>query len=228
MTIRDAKGEIIDKIPIQKILVSVSDKSGLETLIPGLLAINPTIEVMSTGGTYKTLKEIMSKQPENLMEVSEYTGFPEMEGGLVKTLHPKIHAGILGERNNPAHQDYLAGMHGDYIDMVIVNLYPFQQTIAKPDTTFEKARGNIDIGGPTMMRAAAKNFLSCASVCDPKDYEMILGSAQENQGSTTFDQRAMLAAKVFKMTSEYDTAIAQWAAKQTVEQVRAPYTFAQR
>ena len=130
-------------------------------------------------------------------------------------------------------------MKGDYIDMVIVNLYPFQNTIKKieageinPQTQkpydFESARGNIDIGGPTMLRAAAKNFLSCASVCDPTDYAMILKSAQENQGSTTFDQRAMLAAKVFIKTAAYDTAIAHWAAIQSVEQVRAPYTFAQR
>jgi phosphoribosylaminoimidazolecarboxamide formyltransferase/IMP cyclohydrolase len=146
------------------------------------------------------------------MEVAEYTGFPEMQRGLVKTLHPKIHAGILGERNNPEHQRYLAEeMNGGvYIDMVVVNLYPFEETIAKPDSTFETARGNIDIGGPTMIRGAAKNFPSCAVVCEPGDYEKVMREIEENNGCTTFEQRLGLAQKVFDATARYDRFIAEF------------------
>jgi phosphoribosylaminoimidazolecarboxamide formyltransferase / IMP cyclohydrolase len=254
--IRDAKGEIMENIPVKNVLISVFDKSGLEEFVEELAITCPGVNFISTGGTYKKLKEA---QTPNLIEASEFTEFPEMDGGLVKTLHPKIHGGILGERTNPKHQEYLAnlsktiqfldsdvkrlfdakvgeeykvkvveGIKGVYIDMAVVNLYPFQQVISQPDTTFEKARGNIDIGGPTMLRAAAKNFLSCASVCDPKDYELILKQLRENEGSTTFDQRAALAPKVFKMTFEYDKAIYDWSIKQSREDARKPYTFSQR
>jgi phosphoribosylaminoimidazolecarboxamide formyltransferase/IMP cyclohydrolase len=237
--IRDVKGEIMDRIPVHKLIVSVSDKSGLEELIPGMLDINPRIEVISTGGTYDTLKGIMTKYPDQLTKVEDYTKSPEMEGGLVKTLNPKIHGGILGERNNTKHQEYLASMDGDYIDMVIVNLYPFQDMIKKIEAgetdkktgepyNFESARGNIDIGGPTMIRAAAKNFLGCAAVCDPNDYKSILKHVQKNKGSTTFEKRAALAAKVFKITSQYDTAISEWAEKQEISDARKPYQFSIR
>lgn len=210
MTIRDLKGSVENKIPVQNVIVSVFDKTGLDDFIPGLVDINPRIMFISTGGTYKKLAEILGNCAENnLMEVSEYTGFPEMEGGLVKTLHPKLHAGILGERNNPEHQKYLKEdlNNAVYIDMVVVNLYPFEKVISQPNVTFEKARGNIDIGGPAMLRAAAKNFLSCAAVCDPRDYDNVLKVVKNNDSCTTLIQRLSLARNVFELTSEYDTAI---------------------
>lgn len=222
MTIRDAKGEMIDKIPVKTVLISVFDKTGLEDFVEELVISSPGVKFLSTGGTYKKLKEMMSF---NLVEVAEYTGFPEMEGGLVKTLHPKIHAGILGERNNPAHQEYLKKMNGEYIDMVVVNLYPFEKVISEPDTTFEKSRSHIDIGGPAMLRAAAKNFMSCAAVCDPNDYNTILRHIRKNDGCTTFEQRATLGSKVFGRTGQYDRAIAEWAAKQEIGDIKNNYNF---
>ncbi len=231
MTIRDMKGEVQDLIRVENVIVSVFDKTGLDEFVPGLLKMNPDVRFLSTGGTYKKMKEILGNSYDyNLMEVAEYTKFPEMEGGLVKTLHPKIHAGLLGERNNQEHQRYLKEElnGGVYIDMVLVNLYPFQQVINSPDVNFEKARGNIDIGGPTMIRAAAKNFPSSAVVCDPKDYPEVLQHMVSNNGSTSFDQRLRLAKKVFESTAKYDRAIADYFAEQVdtkSEEVRRLYKF---
>jgi len=221
MTIRDMKGKVEDKIPVRNVIISCFDKKGLESFIPDLVDItNSNVMFMSTGGTYKKIKEMLGNDAEKyLMEVSEYTEFPEMEGGLVKTLHPKIHAGILGERNNPEHQKYLKETlnNGVYIDLVVVNLYPFKDVISKPDATFEEARGNIDIGGPTMLRAAAKNFPSCAVVSSPYDYDSVLYVIKENNGCTTFEQRLNLAAKVFRETSAYDSAIESYFTKNLME-----------
>jgi len=231
MTIQNLKGKTEDKIPIKNVIVSVFDKNGLEELIVGLTEINPDIRFMSTGGTYKRIKDILGNSAENnLIEIADYTECPEMEGGLVKTLHPKIHAGILGERNNPEHQRYLAeDLNGAvYIDMVVVNLYPFNEVIANPDTTFEEARSNIDIGGPTMIRAAAKNFPGCAVVCDTKDYTKLLKGIKENSGYTTFDQRLNLAKKVFALTSKYDNAIVRYMVTkidESPEKIRKCYEF---
>ncbi len=216
MAIRDVKGEIDDRIPVRRVLLSVFDKSGLDQLVIGLVQQNPGILLLSTGGTYKTIGDVLGEKAiPNLREVAQYTGFPEMEGGLVKTLHPKIHAGLLGERHNPEHQKYLHetltssdAIPADYIDMVVVNLYPFEQVVSKPGTTFEQARGNIDIGGPTMVRAAAKNFMSCAVVVDPNDYPDILSHIKKNNGCTTFNMRIGLMQKAFNTTAEYERQIA--------------------
>ena len=215
MAIRNVKGEVTDLIRVKNVLVSVYDKTGLESLIPGLIDLNPKVAFISTGGTYSKVKEILgSSHSQNLMEVAEYTGFPEMEGGLVKTLHPKIHAGILGERNNPEHQRYLEQELGNgvFIDMVVANLYPFQDVI-NSGVDFEKARGNIDIGGPTMIRGAAKNFLSCAVVCDPVEYKYVLNHIAAANGTTSFSYRFHLAQKAFKKTAEYDKAISDHLSK---------------
>lgn len=220
MTIRDLKGKVNDRIPVKNVLVSVFDKSGLEKLVQGLMDLNPDVRFMSTGGTYGKIKDILGDSYEdNLIEIAEYTGFPEMEGGLVKTLHPKIHAGLLGERNNPEHQKYLREElnGGVFIDMVAVNLYPFDKVTANPDTTFEQARGNIDIGGPTMIRAAAKNFPSCAVICDPAHYDAVLKSIEENKGCTTFKERLNLAMKVFDETAKYDRSIQQYFGSKILE-----------
>ncbi len=210
MSIRDLKGTVEDKIPIKHVIVSVSDKNGLEEFIPGLIEVSPDVRFISTGGTYGRLMEILGNPSKSrLISVEDYTGVPEMQGGLVKTLHPKVHAGILGERNNETHQNQLV-MNFDgavYIDMVVVNLYPFEDIISQEGVTFEQARGNIDIGGPTMLRGAAKNYPSCAAVCDPSDYTGLLSKIKENDGCTTFTQRLNLAKKVFAVTEKYEKAI---------------------
>lgn len=242
MTIRDLKGFVEDKILVNNVLISVSDKKGLEEFIPALIQLNPNIQFLSTGGTYNTIKKYLGDNSENnLLQVSEYTGFPEMEGGLVKTLHPKIHAGILGERNNPEHQTYLnETLHnGVYIDLVVVSLYPFEEIVKKIEReeidnqtgkpyNFESGRGNIDIGGPTMIRGAAKNFPSCAVICDPADYNMILTNMTENNGAIDFNQRLKLAPKVFETMGKYDTAIGAYFRQQidtNPEGIKALYQF---
>lgn len=230
MTIRDLKGKVNDRIPVKNVLISVFDKCGLERLTLGLIDVNPNVRFISTGGTYEKLTEILGQfYGDNIIKIADYTGFPEMEGGLVKTLHPKIHAGLLGERNNPEHHKYLVKElnGGVFIDMAVVNLYPFSQVISKEDTTFEQARGNIDIGGPTMIRAAAKNFPSCAVACAPSQYENIMEVIRNNKGSTTFDLRLQLAREAFKTTAGYENSIVGYLSKPTVtpEKVRAEYNF---
>ena len=232
MSIRDLKGKINDRIPVENVLVSVFDKSGMENLVPELISINPNVRFMSTGGTYERIKDILgNSHGDHLIEIAEYTGFPEMEGGLVKTLHPKIHAGLLGERNNPEHQRYLREElnGGVFIDMAVVNLYPFSQVVSKEGTTFEQARGNIDIGGPTMIRAAAKNFPSCAVACAPSQYEKIMEVIRNNEGSTTFDLRLQLAIEAFGTTAAYENSIIGYLSEPSVtpERVRAEYKFSE-
>lgn len=230
MSIRDLKGTVKDLIPVRNVLVSVFDKYGLDTFVPGLIEACPDVRFISTGGTYKRLSEMFAQsgQKERLIEVAQFTGFPEMEGGLVKTLHPKIHAGLLGERNNPAHQQYLESMDGTYIDMVAVNLYPFRKVISDLAIPFEKARGNIDIGGPAMIRAGAKNFSSCAVVSDPDDYAMVLQEVRKNKGCTTFNTRFSLAKKVFATTADYDASISHFLSMITPKDARKCYQFEEK
>ncbi|MEJ2040750.1 MAG: hypothetical protein P8X55_17735, partial [Desulfosarcinaceae bacterium] len=162
---------IDDAVKVNHVLISVSDKTGLETFVPRLREINPAVRIFSTGGTYGRIAEILgSAAGDNLTQVSDYTGQPETQGGLVKTLDFKIYLGLLTETYNPSHQADLQRTRAVPIDMVVVNLYPFQATVAQAGVTVEKARGNIDIGGPCMIRAAAKNFIRVASVVDPGDY----------------------------------------------------------
>ena len=222
MAIREVKGEVLDLIPVQTVLVSVFDKTGLENLIPGLLSMNPMLKILSTGGTYTKLRSMLGIS-RNLEEVSVYTGTPEMEGGLVKTLDPKIHAGILGERTNPAHIEYLNRIGASFIDMVVVNLYPFESVIAKDGVTFEQARGNIDIGGPTMLRGAAKNFLGCAPVCDPSDYDSLLRKVNSYVGGTILAMRFDLAKKAFEQTERYERTIDRFMLKQDWNTVKGQY-----
>ncbi len=145
-------------VKIKHVLASVSDKTGLDVLVPGLVEANPEVMIYSTGGTYKAIKEILGeKAATNLTAVSAYTGQPEMQGGLVKTLDFKIYLGLLSETYNEAHQQDLKRTDGVALDMVVVNLYPFTETVAREGVTPEEARTNIDIGGPCMVRASAKN-----------------------------------------------------------------------
>ena len=198
-------------VKIRNVLISTADKSGLEVLVRGLLEINPEIMIYSTGGTYGRIKEILGEAYErNLTAVSSYTGQPEMQGGLVKTLDFKIYLGLLSETYNEAHKSDLERTSAVEFDMVVVNLYPFSETIKRPGVSLEDARANIDIGGPCMLRASAKNYLRVASVCSPSDYEAILGHLKENGGKISFDFRFALAGKTFTHTAEYDGEISRF------------------
>ncbi len=212
------------QVRIQTVLVSVSDKSGLESFIPALVDINPQVVILSTGGTYSKIKEILGDRAENCLKtVSEYTGQPETQGGLVKTLDFKIYLGLLTETYNDAHQADLKRTGARAIDMVVVNLYPFSQTIARAGATVEDARGNIDIGGPTMIRAAAKNFIRVASVVNPDSYPRILETLRSQNGCLALEDRFDLAAAAFEHTAAYDTHIAGYLAAQSTKTVQACY-----
>jgi len=203
--------KIDDRVPVRHVLMSVSDKGGLEGFVSKLTTINPDVKIFSTGGTFGRIRDILGESADRyLTQVSDYTGQPETQGGLVKTLDFKIYLGLLTETYNDAHQADLKRTASVTIDMVVVNLYPFQQTVAKPDVTVEMARGNIDIGGPCMIRAAAKNFIRVASVVDPSDYAMILAELEKNHGATTLELRFQLAQKAFAHTADYDGAIADF------------------
>ena len=216
--------KIDDKVKINTILVSVSDKSGLATFIPGLVELNPGVLILSTGGTYGKIKEILGEKANTcLKQVSDYTGQPETQGGLVKTLDFKIYLGLLTETYNDAHQEDLKRTTARAIDMVVVNLYPFSETIAKEGVTCEDARGNIDIGGPTMIRASAKNFIRVTSVVDPLTYPLILEKLKANDGSLTLEDRFKLAQKAFEHTAVYDRTIADYLASKSINEVKSCY-----
>lgn len=218
--------KIDDFIKVRHVLVSVFDKNGLEMFIPELLKINPGIKIFSTGGTYNKIKEIIGTDAEScLTQVSDYTGQPETQGGLVKTLDFKIYLGLLTETYNDAHQEDLQRTGSVPIDMVVCNLYPFEETISKPGITVEQARGNIDIGGPCMIRASAKNYLRVASVVNPSDYASILSEMKANNGSISLKLRYDLAQKAFDHTAVYDRTIAEYLASHTFEDVENCYRF---
>src|SRR5437870_5008756 len=186
---------------IRRALLSVSDKKHLVPFAETLSAAG--IELISTGGTAKALRG----HGLPVTDLSSYTGFPEMLDGRVKTLHPKIHGGLLYLRNHPEHEAAVASHGIQPIDLVVVNLYPFEQTVAKANVTVEEAIENIDIGGPAMLRSAAKNHASVTVVTDPRDYDEVAAQIRAN-GNTTLALRQKLAARVYARTSEYDAAIA--------------------
>ncbi len=188
-------------------LISVSDKTGIIELAKELVSLG--VEIISTGGTYGKLKEAGVPA----IEISELTGFPECLDGRVKTLHPTVHAGLLAMRSNPSHMKQLADLNIDTIDFVFVNLYPFKATILKENVERHEAVENIDIGGPTMLRSAAKNYQDVAVVVDPRDYEKVLKEVKEN-GKVSLDTKFYLMQKVFMHTSSYDTMIADYLKKQ--------------
>ena len=192
---------------IQRALISVSDKTGLAGFASELHRLG--IEIISTGGTARSLKE--AGVP--VIEIGEFTGFPEMLDGRVKTLHPKVHGGLLYIRGNAEHEKQAAAHGIKPIDLVVVNLYPFEKTVAKPDVTLHDAIENIDIGGPSMLRSAAKNHASVTVVVDPADYSEVLREIREHGGGTSEEFRAKLAVKVFEITSRYDGAIATFLGK---------------
>jgi phosphoribosylaminoimidazolecarboxamide formyltransferase / IMP cyclohydrolase len=188
---------------IGRAIVSVSDKSGVVAFAKGLAGMG--VEILSTGGTAKALRE----QGVAVKDISEYTGFPEMLDGRVKTLHPKVHGGLLGQRSKKAHVDKMKE-HGILpIDLVAVNLYPFEATIAKEGCTLEEAIENIDIGGPTMIRSAAKNYPDVTVIVDPEDYNAVLSELKE-KGQVSAETNFRLAKKVFQHTARYDGAISNY------------------
>jgi phosphoribosylaminoimidazolecarboxamide formyltransferase/IMP cyclohydrolase len=192
---------------IKRAILSVSNKKGLLEFAKELSAMG--VEILSTGGTARALRE--GGIP--VKDVSEHTGFPEMLDGRVKTLHPKIHGGLLSRRKNPKDMEEIE-KHGIVpIDMVVVNLYPFEETIAKPDVTFEDAIENIDIGGPTMLRSASKNFQDVAVIVDPADYAPVIKEMKERNGELAYKRKMELAKKVFGHTSRYDALITEYLAK---------------
>jgi len=194
---------MIDLVPVRRALISLSDKTGIDELAAGLARHG--VEIVSTGGTAAKLRESGA----DVRDISDLTGFPEMMDGRVKTLHPKVHGGLLGVRDNPEHAAAMAEHDIAPIDLVVVNLYPFLSTVmsgADRDTVIE----NIDIGGPSMVRSAAKNHAHVAIVTDPADYAALLGELDANGGSTSLALRRKLAAKAYALTAEYDSTISQW------------------
>lgn len=185
---------------IERAVISVSNKDGLDDLATFLK--NRGVEIISTGGTKRYLDQLGL----DAVEISRYTGFPEIMDGRVKTLHPRVHGGILNIRGKKEHEDAKRDLDIKNIDLIVVNLYPFKEVVGK-GCTFEEAIENIDIGGPSMIRGAAKNFRSVTVVVDPVDYAKVIEDMSANNGATSEKLRFYLAKKVFALTSEYDAAI---------------------
>lgn len=194
---------------IKRALISVSDKTRLEDLAKVLNQLN--IEILSTGGTARFLRD----KGIAVREVSDFTGLAEMLDGRVKTLHPKIHGGLLALRKNPQHQKQIKEHNIEYIDLVVVNLYPFEKTLTKPNVTKEEIIENIDIGGPAMLRSGAKNYQDVAVICDPTDYEFIIEELKANHAELSFKTKERLAHKVFAHTANYDAIISRYFAEQS-------------
>ncbi len=184
-------------------ILSVHDKTGITEFAQGLASLGWTL--LASGGTAKLLRE----NKINVTEVADYTKSPEILGGRVKTLHPAVHGGLLARSTNEDHQQLL-DLGWDYIDLVVVNLYPFEETIAKPNVAYADVIENIDIGGVTLIRAAAKNHERVTLVCDPADYRSVLDALKN--GSISSEQRKALAVKGFKVTAHYDTIISDYLA----------------
>jgi len=214
-----------DRVRVSRALVSVADKTGLAELVQGLVSINPQITFYSTGGTYAEIERLLGKGSPHLVAVSSYTGQPEMQGGLVKTLDFRIYLGLLSESYNDAHRLDLERTNGVRFDLVVSNLYPFERTVAAPQVTAEDARANIDIGGPCMLRAAAKNFLRVAAICDPSDYPPFLFELSKNGGATTLAARFRCAQRAFTHTAAYDAAISNYLATLDPHAVEAIYSL---
>ncbi|RJR45008.1 MAG: IMP cyclohydrolase [Desulfobacteraceae bacterium] len=189
---------------IERAIISVTDKTGVVDFAKSLAGFG--VQILSTGGTAKSLRDGGIE----VTEISQYTGFPEMLDGRVKTLHPKVHGGLLGVRDNPEHVNMMRS-HGILdIDLVVVNLYQFEKTVAKQNVTLEEAVENIDIGGPAMLRSSAKNFRFVTVVVDPTDYTLVLREMKELGGATSLKTRFQLAKKVFLSTHRYDGAISRY------------------
>ena len=192
---------------IERAVISVTDKTGIVDFAIALSGLG--VQILSTGGTASALRG----GGLSVTDVSDYTGFPEMMDGRVKTLHPKVHGGLLALRDNPEHVRMME-KHGILpIDMIVVNLYRFEKTVERPGVTLEEAIENIDIGGPAMLRSSAKNFRYVTVIVDPADYSVVLKEMESTGGGTTLKTRFRLARKVFELTHQYDGAIAAYLKK---------------
>src|SRR4030088_227551 len=197
---RAARGEV----PMRRAILSVSDKRGIVDFARGLTELG--VEIVSTGGTATALADAGLA----VRAIDDFTGFPEIMDGRVKTLHPRLYAGLLARRDEEAHLEVAAAQGVEQVDLVCVNLYPFEQTAARADADEQQIVENIDIGGPTLIRAAAKNSAFAAVVVDPADYEGVLSELRECDGRLSLQTRTGLAAKAFACTARYDVAIASW------------------
>ncbi|PJB71997.1 MAG: bifunctional phosphoribosylaminoimidazolecarboxamide formyltransferase/inosine monophosphate cyclohydrolase [Alphaproteobacteria bacterium CG_4_9_14_3_um_filter_47_13] len=204
-TIRDPRA-----VPVRRALISVTNKHGLDKFVQKLQALG--VEILSTGGTAKMLKDAGI----DVIDVAAYTGFPEIMDGRVKTLHPKVHGGILARRNEDSHLKAMADHNIDGIDLVVVNLYPFTE-VMREGSDYATCIENVDIGGPAMIRAAAKNHEFVAVVTDPQDYEKVINNLEDHDGATTYALRQTLAATALALTATYDSNIASWIAAQIDE-----------
>ncbi len=189
---------------IKSAIISVTDKTGIVEFAKSISEFG--VEILSTGGTAGTLREGGLR----VTDISDYTGFPEMMDGRVKTLHPKVHGGLLGLRDNPEHVKMMKEHGIKPMDMVVVNLYQFEKTVAKEGVTLEEAIENIDIGGPAMLRSSAKNYKHVTVIIDPDDYGVVLREMEAGNGETSLKTRFRLAKKVFQVTHEYDGAISRY------------------
>jgi len=206
---------------IKNALISVSDKTGIVEFAQKLNALG--VQILSTGGT----ADLLEKNGIPVRPVSDYTGFPEMMDGRVKTLHPKVHGGILGRRDIEEHMQSMSEHGMVAIDLVAVNLYPFEKTIARKDCTFDEAVENIDIGGPAMVRSAAKNFNDVAVVVHPKDYETVIKEMNAHEGGVTLKTRKRLSRDAFSHTAQYDAMISKYLTSQSEDESRFPAVFQQ-
>jgi phosphoribosylaminoimidazolecarboxamide formyltransferase/IMP cyclohydrolase len=192
---------------IERAIISVTDKTGVVDFAKSLSKFG--VQILSTGGTARVLRE----GGLSVTDISEYTGFPEMLDGRVKTLHPKVHGGLLGLRDNPEHVQMMKEHNIENIDLLVVNLYQFEKTVAKEGVTLGEAIENIDIGGPAMLRSSAKNFRDVTVIVDPSDYNVVLEEMAELGGATSMQTRFRLAKKVFQLTHKYDGAISTYLEK---------------
>ena len=219
--------ERIDRmVPVRNAFMSVFDKSGLSAFVNGLIEECPEIMIYSTGGTFKQLVETLGDKAEQyVQEVSKYTGMQETEGGLVKSLHHKLFLGYLTETYCYGHQNDLKRENAVPIDLFVGNLYPFNDAIAKEGADIEDARGNIDVGGPSATRAAAKNWHRVLTVVDPNDYESVLEELMACKGCTTAETRFHLQKKAWAMLARYDGAIAEYNANVSFKEAMNAYTI---
>ncbi len=206
--IRSVK-KVQNLVPIKNVIISVFDKNGLDVLVPGLIKNCPDVMIYSTGGTFKFIQDLLGpkESEKHLKEVSEYTGQPESEGGLVKTLHHKLFLGYLTETFCEAHQEDLKREDAVPVDLVVMNLYPFSKVVEKEGVTIEEARGNIDVGGPSTLRAAAKNWHRVMTLASPEWYSGFVESLENNQGKTDAYRRFIAWKSTFSILSAYDTEI---------------------
>ncbi|MFQ3620640.1 MAG: hypothetical protein SNJ78_06820 [Spirochaetales bacterium] len=219
--------DVDDRVPLRRAIFSTSDKRGVNELAKNLLEICPELVIYSTGGTFTSLENYLGAKLslKHLRKVTEYTGQPEMQGGLVKTLDYRIYLGLLSETYNDAHRSDLKRMQVEPFDLVVVNLYPFEQAVARSSCTVEEGRTHIDIGGPCLLRAGAKNFLRVAVLSDPADYPDFVQQVKANEGCTTLKQRFLLARKVFSLTSAFDQTISSFFSSLDPETLKEVYTL---